>query len=105
MRAARVMISFHLVFTAKFSVSQRLDAKDGDEVQFLFYRERGAPILEDGSNRRKLAGIWVVAQFAGSNFSRVSPNRRKMASIISSSISVSTPLSRMTGYEVKTYGN
>src|ERR1017187_8614736 len=58
MRAARVMISFHLVFRAKFSVSQRLDAKDGDEVQFLFYRERGAPILEDGSNRRKLAGIW-----------------------------------------------
>src|ERR1039458_5822371 len=35
------MITFHLVFTTKFSVSSRLDAKNEHEVQFLFYTWAG----------------------------------------------------------------
>src|ERR1039457_6776953 len=49
------MITFHLVFTTKFSVSQRLDAKNEDEVQFLFYTEAGCAYFGRRARRAEVS--------------------------------------------------
>src|ERR1039458_6611627 len=74
-RTARVMITFHLVFTTKFSVSQRLDAKNEDEVQFLFYTEAGCAYFGRRARRTE-----VSPDFSRDQNDRVEKAERRLGS-------------------------
>src|ERR1035441_1389631 len=69
------MITFHLVFTTKFSVSQRLDAKNEDEVQFLFYTEAGCAYFGRRARRTE-----VSPDFSRDQNDRVEKAERRLGS-------------------------